>query len=156
MEPPRTHRESVVVAATPDDLYDLVSDVPRTGEWSPSCRECWWAAGVAGPEVGARFHGRNEGQGRSWETVSTVVVADRGREFAWLVGEGYVRWGYTFAPGDGGTSLTESWEFRPAGIAMFHEKYGVKAERAIYHRTEAALTGIPVTLAAIKRIAEHG
>jgi len=29
------YSESVVVARSPEDLYDMVSDVTRMGEWSP-------------------------------------------------------------------------------------------------------------------------
>jgi hypothetical protein len=65
-----------------------------------------------------------------------------------------VRWSYTFAPVDGATMLTESWEFTPAGLAMFHDKYGSGAADEIAVRTRAAHDGIPATLAAIKRIAE--
>jgi hypothetical protein len=83
-----------------------------------------------------------------------VVVAERGREFAFIVGGAWVRWGYTFTPVDGGTKLTESWEFLPAGIARFEERYGAAAQAQIADRAEAAHTGIPVTLAAIKRTAE--
>ena len=35
--PALTHRESILVTATPEAVYDLVSDVTRTGEWSPVC-----------------------------------------------------------------------------------------------------------------------
>ena len=45
------------------------------------------------------------------------MAAEPGQEFAWLVGGAWVRWGFTLAPVDGGTRLTESWEFLPAGIA---------------------------------------
>jgi hypothetical protein len=148
-----THSDSVVVATSPEALYDLVSDVTRTGEWSPICRACWWDEG-ASAEVGAWFTGRNEVPGRTWETRSQVVAADRGREFAFLVGGRLVRWAFTFEPVDGGTRLTESWEFLPAGIALFHERYGDDAQRQIEDRTRAAHEGIPATLAAIKRIAE--
>ncbi|MGH8860222.1 MAG: SRPBCC family protein [Jatrophihabitantaceae bacterium] len=148
-----THSASIVVDRTPEQVYDLVSDVTRTGEWSPICRSCRWEDGD-GPRVGARFTGRNEVPGRTWETHSQVIAAERGREFAWLVGDAYVRWGYTLAAVDGGTELTESWEFRPKGIAMFHEKYGDAAPEQIDERTRAAYDGIPRTLAAIKRIAE--
>ncbi|MDP9428852.1 MAG: SRPBCC family protein [Actinomycetota bacterium] len=148
-----THSGSVVVATSPEALYDLVSDVTRTGEWSPICRACWWDEG-ASPEVGAWFTGRNEVPGRIWETRSQVVAADRGREFAFLVGGRLVRWGFTFEPVDGGTRLTESWEFLPAGQELFRERYGEDAQRQIEDRTRAAHEGIPATLAAIKRIAE--
>lgn len=148
-----SHAGSVDVAASPEDLYEMVSDVTRTGEWSPVCTSCWWDEGDSA-RVGAWFTGRNETTERTWQTRSQVVVADRGREFAWVVGGSYVRWGFTFAPVDGGTRVTESWEFLPDGIAMFHERYGADAERQIRLRTEAAHDGIPATLAAIRAIAE--
>jgi hypothetical protein len=79
-------------------------------------------------------------------------VADRGREFTWLVGGDRVRWSWTLEPEGGGTRLTESWAFLPAGIATFHERYGDDAEAQIADRTRAAHEGIPVTLEAVRRI----
>jgi hypothetical protein len=150
-----SHAVTITVDCAPEVLYDLVADVTRTGEWSPICTACWWDEGEHA-RVGAVFTGRNEVPGRTWETRSEVVVADRGREFAWVVGESVVRWAYTLAPVGSGTELTESWEFLPAGIEMFHQKYGTEAQAQIESRTAAAHTGIPATLAAIKRIAEAG
>ena len=123
------------------------------GEWSPICKACWWDDGET-PRVGAWFTGRNETPERTWETRSEVVVADRGGEFAFVVGGSFVRWGYTFTPVDGGTEISESWEFLPAGIAMFEKRFGADAQVQIANRTEAAHRGIPLTLAAIKRTAE--
>jgi hypothetical protein len=150
-----SYTESIVIARSAETLYDLVSDVTRMGEWSPVCTACWWDDGAAG-RVGAWFTGRNEGYGRTWETRSEVVAADRGREFAFIVGGAWVRWGYTFEPVEGGTRVTESWEFLPAGIARFEERFGADAPAQIADRTQAAHTGIPVTLAAIKKTAELG
>ncbi len=147
------YSESIVVARSPEVLYDMVSDVTRMGEWSPVCQACWWDDGD-GPLAGAWFTGRNELPERTWETRSQVVAADRGREFAFEVNSGWVRWGYTFTAVDSGTQITESWEFLPAGIAGFHDRYGNGAEAQIANRTEAAHRGIPVTLAAIKKAAE--
>jgi len=147
--------DSISVAVAPDELYALVSDVTRTGEWSPVCKACWWDEG-AGPQVGAWFTGRNELPERTWEARCQVVVADPGREFAWEVNNGWVRWGYTLEPEDGGTRLTESWEFLPPGIAGFHERLGEQADAEIEKRSQAAKTGIPATLAAIKKAAEAG
>jgi hypothetical protein len=147
--------DSVYVARDPEAVYALVSDVTRMGEWSPVCRACWWDDPDAGPVAGARFTGRNETPERVWETRSQVTVAD-GREFVWEVNGGWVRWGFTVAPEAGGTRLTESWRFLPAGIAGFRERFGADAEAQIAQRTEAAHSGIPETLAAIKRTAEAG
>ncbi len=151
--PELSYSESIFVARPPADLYDMIADVSRMGEWSPNCRACWWDDGD-GPRIGGWFTGRNETADRTWETRSEVIVAEPGREFAFVVGESLVRWGYTFSPAEGETQLTESWEFLPAGIAMFKQRYGDDAEAQIADRTQAAHGGIPVTLAAIKRAAE--
>jgi hypothetical protein len=147
---------SISVARSPEELYDLVSDVTRMGAWSPICTACWWEDEGTGPRVGARFRGRNEtAEHGVWETRSRVVAAERGREFAWEVGEAYVRWGYRFTPEAGGTRLTESWQLLPAGRAMFLDKYGPDGGPArIELRTRQAHEGIPQTLTAIKRSAE--
>ena len=150
----RSHQESVTVQASAEVLYDLVSDITRTGEWSPVCTSCWWDEEAEAGQVGAWFTGRNELPNRTWETRSEVVVAELGREFAWVVGGSFVRWGFSFAPAEAGTTLTESWEFLPGGIAMFEEKFGDQAHVQIIDRTQQALKGIPKTLAAIKRLAE--
>ena len=147
------YSESVVVASTPEALYNMVSDVTRMGEWSPVCAACWWDDGD-GPRVGGWFTGRNELPERTWETRSQVVAADPGREFAFEVNGGWVRWSYAFTAVDTGTQVTESWEFLPAGLAGFHDRYGDDAEAQIANRTELAHRGIPVTLAAIKKAAE--
>lgn len=144
---------SIVVACPPETLYAMVSDVTRTGEWSPTCRACWWDDG-AGPTPGSWFTGRNETPTRVWETRSQVLVAEPGREFAFVVGGSLVRWGYTMAPVDGGTELTESWEFLAQGQTMFRERFGDDAEAQILDRTKAAHHSIPLTLAALKAAAE--
>jgi Polyketide cyclase / dehydrase and lipid transport len=145
--------DSIEIALEPDELYALVSDVTRMGDWSPICRACWWDEGD-GPRVGAFFTGRNETPQRTWETRSQVVAAEPGREFAWEVNGGWVRWGFSFEPADTGTRLTESWTFQPMGLDGFRERYGDQADAQITERTEAAHRGIPETLAAIKHTAE--
>jgi hypothetical protein len=148
------HSDSIVVARAPEELYDMVADVTRMGEWSPVCKECWWEDATGGPRVGAWFVGRNELPERTWKTRSEVVAADRGREFAFVVGGSYVRWGYTFTPVDGGTEITETWDFLPDGETLFAERFGDNATAVVDERAEQARTGIAATLAAIKRTAE--
>ena len=148
-----SHSDSILVARSAECLYDMVSDVTRIGEWSPVCKACWWDEGSSA-RVGDWFTGRNTTAERTWETRSEIVVADRGREFAFVVGGSYVRWGYTFATVGEETRVTESWEFLPEGLAKFEKKFGTDAQTQISHRTKAAHDGIPVTLTALKRTAE--
>jgi hypothetical protein len=147
------YSDSVYVTRDPEAVYALVSDVTRMGEWSPVCRACWWDDPDAGPVAGAWFTGRNQTPERVWETRSQVTVAD-GRSFVWEVNGGWVRWGFTVAPEAGGTRLTQHWRLLPRGVDGFGERYGDDADAQIAERTEAAHSGIPTTLAAIKRTAE--
>ncbi|MCA0435847.1 MAG: SRPBCC family protein [Actinobacteria bacterium] len=149
------HRESIEINAPPETVYDLVTDVSRTGQWSPVCKESWYKDG-GGPRVGAVIVGKNVTPQREWQTESEVVAADRPRAFAWVVNGNVARWGYELEPLDDGarTRLTESWEVLPSGVEFFSHKYGDDAGAQLDERRRAALEGIPATLAAIKRVVE--
>jgi Polyketide cyclase / dehydrase and lipid transport len=155
VEQQTTFSASVVIARPAADLYDMIADVTRMGEWSPVCTACWWDEGVPGPAVGAWFTGRNEAPGRDpWETRSQVTAAEPGKEFAFVVGGTWTRWGYAFTPVPGGTEVTESWEMLPDGLTRFDQRFGDGAAAQVKDRFETARAGIPVTLAALKRAAE--
>ena len=148
-----THADSILIEATPRAVYDVVSDVTRTGEWSPICTGCEWDD-ADGPRMGAHFTGHNRKPDREWSTTSEVVAADPGRAFRWEVNGGLVRWGYELQPDGTGTRLTETWEFTEAGRAFFRERFGATAEDEITVRVTDARSGIPATLAAIKQVVE--
>ncbi|MBV8194675.1 MAG: SRPBCC family protein [Candidatus Dormibacteraeota bacterium] len=102
---------SVQVAADPNAVYELVSDVTNMPRWSPETYRTRWIGGATGPAVGARFRGTNKWHFIRWTTTVEVEVADPGREFTFctvLEGKKRTRWSYTFEPKDGGTLLTES------------------------------------------------
>jgi uncharacterized protein YndB with AHSA1/START domain len=107
-----------VVSATPQRVYELVSDMARMGEWSPECRRVEWQGGAAGPVEGATFVGHNRGGPRGlmkWSRRGRVLVAKPGREFAFVTEEGghdSTVWRYRFVPIDGGTKVTESYEVK--------------------------------------------
>lgn len=103
---------SKVIAASPEQVYALVSDLPRMGEWSPENDGGTWLKGAAAATVGAKFKGKNSHGKRRWSTLSTVVTADPGREFAFDVssfGLKVARWGYRLEAVEGATEVTEYW-----------------------------------------------
>jgi uncharacterized protein YndB with AHSA1/START domain len=104
--------ESIDVDAPPEQLYGMVADLSRMGEWSPENEGGKWLGGASGPAEGARFKGRNRSGRRRWSTVARIVTADPGREVAWeskALGLRVALWRYHFEPnGRGGTRLTES------------------------------------------------
>lgn len=104
----RTH-----IAATPEKLYALITDVTRMGEWSPETVKAEWVDGATGPAPGARFKGTNKMGFIRWSTTPTVEVAEPGREFTFATGKPEkpaTRWSYTLVPAGDGTDVTESWE----------------------------------------------
>ena len=111
-----THdRESVLVDAPAERIYDLVADMPRMGEWSPECRRVDWTDDSAGPVPNAKFVGHNRGGPMGlmkWSRRGRVLTADRGREFAFVTEEGGREgtvWRYRFEPAADGTRVTESY-----------------------------------------------
>lgn len=147
----------LVVAADPQTVYALVSDVTRTPQFSPYLRECRWLDGATGPAVGARFKAVNSvGRGPAWSNTPVVTVVDPGREFAFERTEkfaGTLEWRYRFEPEDGGTRVTESYRVLAPisllGWFVIGTLYGLKDNRAILR------AGMEQTLQRIRAIAEH-
>jgi uncharacterized protein YndB with AHSA1/START domain len=107
---PAADEVSVHIDRSPEQVWDMVSDVTRMGEWSPECFRCRWVGSPKGPEVGARFVGFNRAGWRIWATPNVVVEADRGRIFAWRTVINGTIWSYRMeAAEDGhGALVTES------------------------------------------------
>jgi hypothetical protein len=146
------HAETIRIDRAPEELYDLVADVTRMGRWSPVC------TGGAYDDDGEWFTGTNAMGESTWETRCRVVVAERGRAFA-FVNHGLegrlemVRWAFAFRPVDGGTEVTQTWEVLPdygAGLGL--DDAGTVA--VLDMMRDAALHGMPETLAALKADAE--
>ena len=145
------------IAAQPEEVYDLIADVTRMGEWSPETVEAEWLDGATGPEVGARFRGKNELGPNKWSTKPTVVTAERGTTFAFKVpGKSGPTWRYDFRPCDEGTVVTESvsQERRsPLFIRLLQKRAGVTDREAslregmttTLNRLAAAAAALPAT-----------
>lgn len=52
------------MAATPERIWESVSDVTKIGRYSPETFEAEWLDGATGPVVGARFRGHVKRNGR--------------------------------------------------------------------------------------------
>ncbi|MEY3619020.1 MAG: hypothetical protein RL726_1718, partial [Actinomycetota bacterium] len=57
------------IAASPEVVWEMVSDLTRMGEWSPENKGGEWIKGATGPAVGASFKGRNSNGKKSWSTT---------------------------------------------------------------------------------------
>jgi uncharacterized protein YndB with AHSA1/START domain len=143
------------IAAPPDVVYDLITDVARMGEWSPECYRCEWLDGATAAAPGARLRGYNRLGPMRWERTAVVGIADRGREFTFTTvneraGREETRWRYTMEPspsGSSGTLLTESFQFLWCSVPN-------RLAEALIPRGRQVNRGIEETLRRIKRAAE--
>ncbi|MEO6469191.1 MAG: SRPBCC family protein [Acidimicrobiia bacterium] len=113
-----TGSASVVINQNPATVFALITDVTRTGEWSPECLSGRWVGDAAGPAVGAKFEGDNAlvigGMTlKRWTTTSEVTEYVPGARFA-FVAEEYTTWRYDLEPVGDGTRVTESFDFTTA------------------------------------------
>ena len=149
-----TVSRSVDIAAPPEQVWGLVSDLPGMGAFSPENRGGRWVSG-SGPEVGAVFAGTNGAGVRRWSTRSTVVRAEPGRAFAFdvsFLGVLVARWSYELEPTAPGCRLTETWEDRRSSLFARMAPLAT----GVSDRTAFTATSIEHTLGKIKERAESG
>lgn len=111
---------TVSMSASPAEVWALVSDVTRIGEFSPETFEAEWLgrARQAGPQVGAKFRGhvKRNGVGPVYWTLCKVAAYEPEREFAFDVvirGVPVNRWGYRIEPTASGCDVTEYFKLSP-------------------------------------------
>ncbi|MGH3788051.1 MAG: SRPBCC family protein [Pseudonocardiaceae bacterium] len=145
---------TVHVAAPPARVWELVSDITNIGRFSPETFEAEWLDGATGPAVGTRFRGhvRRNGRGPVYWTICTIIVCERGREFAFAVGGrriGHVNtWRYQFEPSGDGTVVTESFQLPHRLGARLYWKFAGRARRRFN------VNAMRETLERVKAVAE--
>jgi len=106
------------IAAPAQKVWELVSDLPRMGEWSPENQGGSWKGGATGPAMGAVFSGKNKNGIRRWSTTATVVDCQPGKVFEIAVTFGplaVANWRYEIEATAAGCAVTESWNDHRAG-----------------------------------------
>lgn len=148
------------IAAAPGKVWPLVSDVTRMPDLSAELQSVRWVDGASGPAVGARFAGRNRHEALGeWETTSTIVVCDPGREFSWVVGdpaEPSAVWRFALEPRDGGTGLSQWMRMGPgrSGLSFAIDTMPEKEQKIVFVRLREFERAMTATLARIKEWAE--
>jgi uncharacterized protein YndB with AHSA1/START domain len=108
------------IAAPPEQVWAMVADLTRMGEWSPENEGATWLRGATGPKPGATFRGDNHNGKRRWRTAGTIVDADPNRLLTFrvtAVGFKVAEWRYVFETIPTGCRVTESWTDQRGRIA---------------------------------------
>lgn len=157
-----TVEASTWIDADPARVWSLVSDIELMPTLSNELQAVQWAENAEGPRVGARFIGHNQHDafGR-WSALSQIVACDEPREFAWAVGEPgnpAAIWRFRLTPRDGGTALSYWMQMGPgrSGLSPAIETMPDNEQKIVFVRLREFEDAIGKTLAAIKRLAEHG
>jgi len=141
------------IAAAPEEVYAMVADLTRMGEWSPENNGATWLGGATGAAPGARFKATNSAGKKEWSTAGVIVEAVPGRVLSFrvtAVGAKVARWTYRFEPTDGGCAVTESWvDERNALVKFLGKPVSGVADRATHNRA-----GMEETLRNLKAAAE--
>ncbi|MGI8678251.1 MAG: SRPBCC family protein [Jatrophihabitans sp.] len=156
-----TVEEQIVVAAPPERIWPLVSDIAFVVDTSPELQAVEWESGDdPTPVVGRRFFGTNQNKhfGR-WQTTSTVTECDEPCTFAWAVGdldEPNTSWRFTLRPESDGTLVVQWGQlgFGDSGLHIAIKNMPDKEERIVERRLEEFRAGMRSNLEAIKRTVE--
>ena len=105
MNQPLPISASVEVSATPEAVWEAVSDVSRMSRWSPECRKIV-VLGSPKQGVGTKLLGINRRGWAVWPTTSKVVRYEPGKAVAWKTRESGATWHYELSPTESGTRLT--------------------------------------------------
>ncbi|WP_055696992.1 SRPBCC family protein [Streptomyces silaceus] len=149
------------IAASPERVWELVSDIGLMPVLSGELQSAGWLDGASGPAVGARFAGRSRHESLGeWETTSYVVACEAPRVFAWAVTDPEqpsALWRFTLAAReDGGTELTQWMRLGPgrSGLSYAIDRMPDKEERIVFVRLREFERSMTATVDAIRRLAE--
>ncbi|GAA5142248.1 SRPBCC family protein [Nocardioides marinquilinus] len=110
---------SLTIEAPVREVWSLVSDVTRIGEFSPETFEAKWTKGSTGPEVGATFagHVKRNGVGPTYWSPCRVTRCVEDEVFEFAVGTEKVtvnNWGYRLEAQGQRTVVTEYFRMEPS------------------------------------------
>jgi len=148
------------IAAPADDVWLLVSDINLPARFSSEFAGAEWIGGAQGVALGACFEGHNRHDAiGEWTTTSTIVECDRGRTFAWAVGDAghpSATWRFDLEPDGDNTLVTFAARIGPgrSGLTPAIEAMPDKEERIIERRLAEFCRNMEATLDGIAAIVD--
>src|SRR4051794_34473886 len=140
---PASAQATVAVAAPPEVVYALLTDLPTLTELAEETAAMEWRKGGS-CQPGAVFKGQNCNGAKKWSTTCTVTHAEPGRTFAFDVKSAIIpisRWRYDIAASDGGCTVTErTWDRRPGWFLPIARRATGVADRGSANAEHIRLT----------------
>jgi len=142
---------SVDIAASPPQVWRVVSDLSRMGEWSPECIGMW---SLSRPRRGGWIVGLNRRRMVVWPTTARFTRYEPEQALAWRMTESGAEWTYELTPGPLGTRLTERRTLPPTGMRWVGRRFARLALGGADSHDAELLAGMRTTLSRIKAAAE--
>ncbi|WP_110240439.1 SRPBCC family protein [Nocardioides gilvus] len=144
--------QTVDIAAPPEKVWELVSDLPRLSEWSPQVLKSFLRGGRP-VRQGSRLLNVNHKGLLVWPTRSEVVRFEEGREIAWRIEENGSTWSFALEPTATGTHLVQRRE-APKGLSQISISLTDRFMGGQGVFQAELQQGMRQTLAQVKRLAE--
>ncbi len=143
---------SIEIAASPDQVWDLVSDLTHMPRWSPQVFKTFVRGGQT--RQGAKMININRRGLLVWPTQAMVTTFEPGQKIAFRIRENWTIWSFTLGPtADGGTRVVQRRE-APKGISDVSVKLTNAVLGGVDDFTAELLDGMNQTLRRIKASAE--
>ena len=100
------------ISATPQEVWEIISDLESMGNLSPENSGGRWGKGVTGVEKGAIFRGKNKNGFRQWSTKVLITECEPPKKLSFSLRVGGKEWcelSYQIAAVEDGCVVTESW-----------------------------------------------
>ena len=149
----KTLEASIDVAAPPEKVWAVVSDLKRMGEWSPQCKRMK----VFGGDVrkGTTTLNINRKGFLVWPTTAKVIEFAPNEAIAFRIVENKTIWSYTLTPTPSGTTVVEKRE-APTGTSAVSGFLVDKVLGGTEQFDVELVDGMNKTLQRIKAASEHG
>ena len=98
-------QESVEIAATPERVWSLITDLPRMASWSPQVVKTFVRGGTV--RLGTRAVNVNRRGPLVWPTRSKVVAFEPHHEFGFQILDNAAIWSFVLEPTADGTRLVQ-------------------------------------------------
>ncbi|KAA8890060.1 SRPBCC family protein [Nocardia colli] len=147
---PKNLEATIDIAAPPDKVWAVVSNLKRMPEFSPQCVRM---VPLGAPKTGTWVLNLNTDGKKYWPTTARIVRFEPNQAFAFKINENRSIWSYTLEATETGTRLVERRDV-PNGTSWFSRKSIDAALGGEAPFEEALIRGMHETLGKIKTVVE--
>lgn len=143
--------ESIEINASAEDVWAVISDLRRMGEWSPQCKKMVLRGETVG--MGTKSININRRGLLVWPTTAKIIRYAPNQELGFRIAENNTVWSYTITPSGSGVQVTERREV-PNGTSKISSFLVDKFMGGTTNFEAELKLGMAETLGKIKRAAE--